>query len=478
MLAAGRSRQAIAEEMMRRWGYRARAAWRHAHGWSQDTAADHYNRRHDHDGRAPMSGSRVGAYERWPHGGERPRLTILRGLADVYGTDITRLVDEDDLARLPEAHRLTLLDLINARPPEVRTRDEDAYGREEPFAYEDPEHEVVIMAAHESSEHAERAERRDIGEAPLEQMRADVVRLANEYLTGDPFPLFQEMRRVRARMYSALDKKLWPRDATELYLLLGALHALMANAAQDLGYPHAAGELLRAGWAYAQGIGHRPLMGFMRGALSSIAYWEGRPRQARDLARSGFAYLPDGPGAAHLHLLDARACARLGDEEGVRAALEEGRAAAERPYTDEVHDEIGGEFACSAAYRASLAGTALLEIPGGDDDAVPVLERGAALYAEAPAEQRSYGTEAITRIHLARGQLRAGRLEAVDLSLVFALPADRRIDALPKALGGVRAELASPRYRGDPRAAELDERIEAFCRETIVHDLHELPNGG
>ena len=77
------------------------------------------------------------------------------------------------------------------------------------------------MAAHDGSDHAERAEQRDIGDATLEQLHSDVIRLSREYMTGEPFELFQEMRRVRERMYAALDRRLWPRDETDLYLLLG-----------------------------------------------------------------------------------------------------------------------------------------------------------------------------------------------------------------------------------------------------------------
>src|SRR5437762_338595 len=78
----------------------------------------------------------------------------------------------------------------------------------------------VLMAAHEGSHHAEGAERRDIGEATLEQLRADVVRLSREYMTAEPMPLFREMRRVRNRMLGALDRRLWQRDARQLYVSL------------------------------------------------------------------------------------------------------------------------------------------------------------------------------------------------------------------------------------------------------------------
>ena len=40
------------------------------------------------------------------------------------------------------------------------------------------------------------------------QLRNDVMRLSHGYMTGEPFQLFQEMRRVRDRMYVALDRRL------------------------------------------------------------------------------------------------------------------------------------------------------------------------------------------------------------------------------------------------------------------------------
>jgi hypothetical protein len=41
------------------------------------------------------------------------------------------------------------------------------------------------MAAHEGSDHAEQAERRDIGDATLERLRADVVRLSAALMTAE-----------------------------------------------------------------------------------------------------------------------------------------------------------------------------------------------------------------------------------------------------------------------------------------------------
>src|SRR5258705_1610360 len=168
----------------------------------------------------------------------------------------------------------------------------------------------VLMAAHEGSEHAEGVEQRGIGEATLEQFRADTASLAVQYLTGDTFGLFTEMRRVRNRITEALDRRQWPRDAAELYLLAGCLSALMAAAAVNLGYPEAASELTRAGWAYATVIDHRPLMARLRLCAAYAAYWSGHPERSADLAPNGLGLLPHGQGAAQLHLVRGPAPAR------------------------------------------------------------------------------------------------------------------------------------------------------------------------
>jgi hypothetical protein len=211
------------------------------------------------------------------------------------------------------------------------------------------------MAAHEGSDHAEQAERRDIGDATLEQLRADLIRLSAELTTEEPLSVFRDLRRLRHRIYTALDRRLWPRDQADLYFLLGAVHCLMAVAADYLGYSQAGEELLRAGWAYATAIDHRPLMAHVRIELAGIAYWQ-RPRQSRDLAQSGLRYLSDGPNAAQLHLQYARAAARLGDATAAQSAIASAAEARERNHDDELL-EIGGEFGFSRATQHFVAGS-------------------------------------------------------------------------------------------------------------------------
>jgi tetratricopeptide (TPR) repeat protein len=191
------------------------------------------------------------------------------------------------------------------------------------------------------------------------------------------------MRRVRARVYRLLDRQLWPREQSDLYFLLGCLNGLMGVAAERLGYPEAAEELIRSGWAYANAIDHRPLLGQLRQQLSYVAYWRGRMRESRDLATSGLQYVGHGSPGANLQLKVARAAARLGDIDAARQAIAAAHQARESDYTDDVV-ELGGEFAISLATHHAFAGAAFADIAEAEDEAAGELERAVELYSAGP----------------------------------------------------------------------------------------------
>lgn len=481
MLADGFDTAAVYSALVSVFGCRPRLAWRHALGLSQNDVADRYNMRFTKVARAPMTASRVSGFERWPEGGERPGPGMLCSLAELYGVSPADLIDDLDLRKTPEPDRQALKDLLNRGGAEVaKTEPDIAYrqeGSEPDGSDERAVREVVVMAAHEGSEHAEHAERRDIGDATLEQLRADVVRLSHEHMIGEPFATFQEMRRVRRRIYTALDRRLWPRDQTELYFLLGVLNGLMAASAFGLGQTHAAEELVRAGWAYAAAIDHRPLMAQLRLELAGETYWQ-RPRQSLSLAENGLRYLSDGQQAAQLHLRYGRAAARVGDADDARRAIAAAHEARARDHSDELL-EIGGEFGLSKATQHFYAGGLLIELPDDTREAIAELQQAVSLYDAGP-EPGEYHYHAYvwgSRIDLATALLRDGQLDAATESLdgVLSLSPNRRGAPLLRRFERVRAELVAPRYRGEPQAAELDERIELFSAETIVGDLAELP---
>jgi tetratricopeptide (TPR) repeat protein len=338
----------------------------------------------------------------------------------------------------------------------------------------------VLMAAHESSEHAEQAGQPGIGEATFEQLRADVTRLARLTDSGDPFAVFLDMRRVRDRIHRILEGRLWPREQNDLYFLLGCLNGLMANSANHLGYPDAAAELNRAGWAYAHAIDHRPLMAWLRHKLSIYTYYRGRFEESRDLALSGLQYLSAGPSAARLHICHAGAAARLGDADAARRAVHDAHEARARDYDDELL-EIGGNYLISEATHYGAAGAALTVTASAGPEAAGELEHAISLYDEGPRgrEDHWFGGKPLAGIDLAVVRLRSGALDAAAAALqpALSLPIAQRISDVTIRLSAVREELAAPIFHGSPQARDLGTQIEEFGRETVASGLHSLSGG-
>src|SRR5579875_639121 len=78
MCALGLGYAVIAVEMARRYQLRPREAYRLAHGWTLDKAAELFNARAaevgaDPHGRSSLQSTRLGEYEKWPTGfGRKP----------------------------------------------------------------------------------------------------------------------------------------------------------------------------------------------------------------------------------------------------------------------------------------------------------------------------------------------------------------------------------------------------------------------
>jgi transcriptional regulator with XRE-family HTH domain len=116
---AGGTLDDIAAEMQRRWGFRRRTAYRHAHGWSQHEVAIRFRAVARQLPAEPtavpaaaITGTRIGEYERWPHGGRRPSPYVLTVLSQVYGTAIGQLLDPIDRRAMPPPAQAVVAALI------------------------------------------------------------------------------------------------------------------------------------------------------------------------------------------------------------------------------------------------------------------------------------------------------------------------------------------------------------------------------
>jgi tetratricopeptide (TPR) repeat protein len=335
------------------------------------------------------------------------------------------------------------------------------------------ERALIVAAAHESSTHAEWAEGSNVGEATLEQLDADVRRIATDYVHVPPLPMFAEMLRVRNRIYFLLAGRQKPAATAQLHLLAGVLCGLLANASTDLGYRDAASEQARAAWAYGDIIGHNGLRAWTRGMQALIEYWSGRPRQAVRLAQSASRYADSATARVRLHAIEGRAWSLLGDAREASRCM--GAAAeAREPVAggDFLHDEVGGVFGFADTKNYCYAGAAFIHL-GQADAALKAAARAVELYAGGPVAQRSYGAESLARVDMAVACLLKQRLDgaADSLAPVLAIPAGLRIAQLGERLADVRARLAAAEFSGAREARDLSDRIDDFVGATIVQEL-------
>jgi hypothetical protein len=322
----------------------------------------------------------------------------------------------------------------------------------------------VLMVAHEGSDHAAQ---RGISDPTLEQLRADVTRLARLTDTGDPLATFLDARRVRDHIYRLQDRRLGPGEQTELHFLLGCLNGLLGVAVERLGYSDAAEELIRAGLVYATAIDHHPLSAQLRQELAYVAYWRGGFGECHDHAAAGLEYRSAGPPGALLHLWRARAAARMGDADTAQQAVRDAHEVREHDYNDDLM-EIGGEFLVSRATHHYQAGAALAGIRSAEAEAAAELERAIGLYDAGPGEGETYSfsCQAQAGADLAVVRLRAGALDAAVAALepLWSVPAAQRVSSLTTRLAMVRDELAAPIFRGSAQARGLGAQIEEFSR--------------
>ncbi|MGF6882157.1 transcriptional regulator with XRE-family HTH domain [Nocardia sp. GAS34] len=334
------------------------------------------------------------------------------------------------------------------------------------------ERDLIMAAAHEASEHAGRAESTNVGASTLEQLDADVTRIANDYVHVPPVPMMVEMMRVRRRVYRLLEGHQRPSDTGHLYLLAGTLSGLLANASTDLGYHDAAGEQARAAWAYAELCGHNGLRAWTRGMQALIEYWSERPRRAVLLAQSGLQFADSATAQVRLLNIEARIWSRLGSTSDTERCIHAADAARTGTVTDVLHDEVGGVFGFNEPKSQYYAGATYIHL-GQAAPALTATAHAIDLYANGPEEQRSYGAESLARVDNATAHLINGSLDGATESVrpVLELSEDMRIAQLEERLTGLRMRIAGPTFRAAIEARRLDERIEEFCGATAARGM-------
>ncbi|MEV6527421.1 helix-turn-helix transcriptional regulator [Longispora sp. NPDC051575] len=322
-----------------------------------------------------------------------------------------------------------------------------------------PSSEEIMMAAEESAKFARDAARSATPDL-VEQLDADVRRLAVAYLHHPPFTLFRPLAAMQTEVFELIDSRPNPAYLADLYLAAGRLTALLAHASADLGQPAAAAAHARTAWLCADRAGHNSLRVYTRWVQANVAYWNGDYRTAAELAASARPYASGGSDMLRLASQEARAHAALGDGAAVERALGDGLAAQE-PASGASEPGVFHFAPGKAAYYSAEVRLAL----GGTDNnrrAVADAERAVALLTEGPDAVHSAELVAAARQDLSAAHLALHDLDAVRevLAPVLDLPAELRTTPIAGRMTKLDQQLHGP--GADARADELHEQIALF----------------
>lgn len=502
MLADGYAADPIAEEMRVRYRVNPRVAARWALGLSQQQAVDRYNETVRRDGQAYIDATRLSRYENWPDSGINLSIYALVDLAKLYGTNPRKLVTYDEYRLLPKRdrdvldnwsrHQDSVIWLTDRQiPPSWQDRSAPSESSptvlpveilEQPQSSESLslwipaqgvmiEGDIILAAAHESSEFARKAGMTNVGPTTLEQLDAEIRRLARDYMTRPPSSLVPEIIALRAQAFSLLEGHQYPDQTKHLYLVTGQLCGLLAHAAFDVGNGHAAETHARTAWLCGNLAGHDSLRAYARWVQSNVAYWDGRIDDTAGLASSGQEYATTGTTMIRLASQEARAQARLGNRHEVEQAL---KRAADARENIQGSDEVGvfrfqpGK----AAYYASEAHAGLggrQELQRAEAEAQEALE----LFRSAGPEDRSTELVAAAYLDVAAARLALNDLDATieGMRMVLDTPPEHRTVPVVQRVQRLGEALAGSPSRKSLLGADLSEEIRTFCTHPATSEL-------
>jgi len=311
------------------------------------------------------------------------------------------------------------------------------------------------------------AESSNVGPETLDQIRDEMVDLANAYIREPLAEIMGSLVGLQDVVFTLLEGKQKPAFSRDLYVVSGVVSGMLAKASHDLGRSREAMTQARTMFVCADNADHLPLRAWARGLQSLIAFWAGRQEEAVRYAASGSALAGDHAGtvAAWLPALEARALAQLGRGDDARAAVHRAADLRERTSADDL-DAVGGLFTFPQAKQHYYAAGAYVFIDGGDADAETEAVASLDLFESGVPQYRSFSDEAGARAELALARAHRGDLDGAKEALtdVLALEPNRRIGGVIPSTVRVHSALSQRQFAASPLARGIRDEIEAFSR--------------
>ncbi|MGW7679640.1 hypothetical protein ACWGID_02805 [Kribbella sp. NPDC054772] len=331
----------------------------------------------------------------------------------------------------------------------------------------------LINAGDESVALLSFAEESNVGELTVEQLRADIERIAQSYLRTPTRQLFTKSRAIRNRAFNLLAGNQAPRQSRDLYSAAGWAITLLAWMSVDLGRPDVAEAHTRTAWACAEAADHDALRGWIRATQHTAAFWQDDFARAATYAEDGLRYAA---GTARLFLASAASVdlARAGRPDKARELLDVARTLNVRP----AESEPGGVLLCTPERAEGFWADTYLAF-GEAQRTADHADHSVALFEAAPYPLRNLGSERMARLQQAKARLLLGELDGAleAVEPVLDIPMEYRVRPLIQRVAEVAA-LTSP-YARSSTGRMLRDRIAEFTQRPALptRQPRPTPNG-
>jgi transcriptional regulator with XRE-family HTH domain len=392
-----------------------------------------------------------------------PSADLVRALDEVLGAKGSLIALREQSKRdRKQRHQQSM----QARVPRLDATTASAAQAGEPSTVE----ELLMSAAQESSGFLTWAESTNVGDLTVDQMHAEVRRIAHCYLKVPTLPLFACTKALRDRAFTLLSGHQDPRHTRELYAAAGWSLTVLSWISVDLGRADAAEDHARAAWMCAERADHNALRAWVRATQHTASFWQQDYDTAARYATDGLNYTTTGTAKLFLSSALALDLARSGDHEGAGIALRRAQSIAETSARAE--DELAGPLTCSADRAGSLWSDTELAM-GRADDALAFADRAVAEFEATPQERRNLGSERMTRLQQVKAHLVLGDLGAAEDALrpVLDTPAAHRVRPLVQRVTEAGKLAARIGGTSDPVAKRILGAVADFRADTATREL-------
>jgi hypothetical protein len=321
----------------------------------------------------------------------------------------------------------------------------------------------LMDAASESATWLSLAESSNVGELTVEQLHADVRRIATSYLKTPTGPLFARTRALRDRAFVLLEGRQRPAQTRQLYAAAGWALTLLAWMTVDLGRPDVAETHARSARVCADNADLDSLRAWVCATQHTAAFWQDDFARAAEYAAEGRRYAE---GSAALYLASAQAMdlSRSHQLDRAHEVLTEARHLADRLQMSP--DEVGGPFQCTTGRAAGLWADTHFGLHQPREALALTLD-GLTAFERTPAAERNAGSERMVRLQLAKAHLMLSEPDgaAEALQPVLETPPEHRVRPLLRRV----TEVAALAQVEGPRPAAISTGIRDSIADFTRH---------